>query len=480
MLGILLAAGRGTRMKNEKPKVLFDVNDEPLCFGPFKALFESCDKVVVVIGYRGAQVKDALLARANEVFGDRFVSAKTLFYTQEPPSGTGDAVRTALAGLGKSVASSGNVLVVNGDLPLVRKATLDKLVKNAQENKLQSLCLTTRVKNPAGLGRILRDEKGLFTGIREEKDASPEEKRINEINGGVYYFEIDYLLRHVDKLESGNKQNEFYLTDLLGNREHRAAERSEALLLRQPWDLLGVNTTYELAAVRKLAQARLQKHLCEEFGIEFMEPVSTLISARTTFQGPCEIGPNTVIKGKSTIGKDVRIEGNSFIDDSKVGDGAKILWSSVLRQAVVGPEASVGPMAHLRPGSEIGREVRIGNFVELKKTKMGDRSKASHLSYLGDAEVGSDSNIGCGTITCNYDGVQKHPTKIGSGAFIGSDTQLIAPIVIGDQAYIGSGTTVTMDVPSGALALSRPEMVIKPDYAKRLAEKLTVRREKKP
>ena len=477
MIGILLAAGRGTRMKSVKPKVLFDINDEPMCFTPFRALFELCERVVVVVGYRGADVKAALTERGTEVFGAQVFQSKTLFFTQDPPNGTGDAVKVALAGLGKGAGAASEFLIVNGDLPLIRKSTLERLLKNATDQKLEAACLSTHTRSPHGLGRILRDQTGVFKGIREEKDANTDEKRISEINGGVYFFKGSYLRDHVESLKSANSQNEFYLTDLLLPRDR--GTRTEALLVRSPWDLMGVNTTFELTGARKVAQLRLQKKLCEDFGVDFLEPTTTLVSARATFEGACRVGPGVSIEGKCLISAGVILEGHVLLSNSRVAENAQILWGSVVEDSVVGADSSVGPMAHLRPGTELGRRVKIGNFVELKKTKMGDDAKASHLAYLGDADVGSDSNVGCGTITCNYDGFQKHKTVIGKRAFIGSDTQLIAPIVIGDNAYVGSGTTVTTDVPAGALALSRAEMVIKPGYANKLSEKLAAKKEKK-
>lgn len=477
MIGILLAAGRGTRMKNDKPKVLFQVNDEPLCMAPVKALFDLCDKVVVVIGYRGPDVREAIQQRASEIYGVDVVRTKLSFFTQNPPKGTGDAVKTAMEGLGKSANNFAEVLVVNGDLPLIRSQTLKRMVESAQAAKLSSACLSMRTAQTQGLGRILRDETGHFRGIREEKDATSDEKKIREVNGGVYYFKTELLQDGLKKLKSNNEQQEFYLTDLLGNREP-TGPRSEAVLCRSPWDLLGVNTTYELSQIRKISQYRLQKKLSEEFGLELENAETTFISARAQILGACTIGPNTQILGKSLIEKGVVVEGSVRIVDSKILAGARILWGSVIEESQVGFEAQVGPMAHLRPESDVGENARVGNFVELKKTKLGARAKAAHLSYLGDADVGEDANIGCGSITCNYDGFNKFPTKIGKRAFIGSDTQLIAPIVIGDDAYVASGTTVTQDVPSGALALSRPELTLKPGYAHKLNEKLQSKKKK--
>jgi len=463
-------------MKSEMPKVLFQVNDEPLCFGPYRSLFSTCDKILVVIGYRGFDVQKALTERAIEVFGEEGVRSKTVFFTQDPPRGTGDAVRTALQNYGKSLLNQNEVLVVNGDMPLLRVRTLEKFVKTARDAKLDSACVSVRPQNRTGLGRIVRDTRGVFTNIREEADANAEEKSVREVNAGLYYFRSSFLADALSSLEDKNSQNEFYLTDLLGNSSPQ--RRSEAILARSPLDYLGVNTTYELSIVRGLAQARLQKNLCEKLGVELANPESTFISARAEFTGPAYLGPATCILGKTRVESNVRIEGSSRIESCILEENAKILWGSALEEARVGKGSQVGPLAHLRPGSVLDENVKIGNFVELKKTHMHKGSKASHLSYLGDATVGEEANIGCGTITCNFDGFNKHRTEIGKRAFIGSDTQLLAPVSVGDEAYVASGTTVTQDVPAGALALSRAELTLKPGYAKRLADRLKMKKEK--
>ena len=473
MIGILLAAGRGTRMKSETPKVLFDVNDQPLCFQPFRTLFELCDKVVVVVGYRGEVVKEAILLRARELFTPEQIQTKIVFVTQQEQRGTGYAVRTALGALGKSLRSETEVVILNGDLPLIRLATLQKLVKYARTEKLNSACLSARVRDPKGLGRIVRDDRGVFTVIREEKDANVDERKIREINGGVYYFQANLLAEAIDGLKSDNAQNELYLTDLLGNSKGHAF-RSEAVCLRQSWDLLGVNTTYELASVRFIAQARLQRRLCEDFGLDLLDPATAFISERASFGNGVRLGPSTVIKGPSRLGNGVSVEGSSVIENSSIEENTKVPWGCVIRDSKIGRHASVGPWSHLRPESILEDDVKIGNFVELKKTRMHKGSKASHLSYLGDADVGEEANIGCGTITCNFDGFNKHQTKIGKKAFIGSDTQLVAPVSVGDNAYVAAGTTLVQDVPAGALALGRPQLVIKEGYA----EKLNQRRKK--
>lgn len=476
MIGILLAAGRGTRMKSEQPKVLFSVNGEPLAWAPLQVLLSLCDRVVVVVGYKAADVESALMECGSRAIGRDAFAAKVKFVLQDPPRGTGDAVARAMKSLTK-LGENEEIVVLNGDLPLIRKVVLERFVKGSQELRLDSACLSVRTSNPQGLGRILRDETGIFRAIREEKDATPEERRIREINSGVYYFKAALLSEGVASLKTDNKQGEFYLTDLLGNPA-KGRRRSEAIPSKSYWDLLGVNTTFELSTVRKMAQRRLQKGVCENYGVDLLDPETTFISARTEFKGSAVIGPMTCLQGECTFEPGVRIEGNCLLENVKLEAGAVILWGSVLRNATVGAKAQVGPMTHVRPDTKIGAGAKVGNFVELKKAQLGAGAKVSHLTYLGDAKVGEEANIGCGTITCNYDGFSKHETVIGARAFVGSDSQLIAPVTVGEGAYVGSGTTVTRDVPAGALALSRAEFVVKEGYADRLNRRFAARKKK--
>ena len=475
MLGVLLAAGRGTRMKSDRPKVLFTVNDEPMAVAPYRLLLKNCDMLSVVIGYGGSDVKAALLERAKDFAEDK-AEDKTLFVTQQELKGTGDAVRTALEGFfrsGRKFENGEEVLILNGDLPLIRSQSLDFFIKECRKRNLESACMSFITNKPAGFGRINRDMRGVFTAIREEKDATPEEKKIKEVNSGVYYFKGHVLSQALEKINNKNNQNEFYITDTLGSQ---TGYLSDAIICPFKWDLSGVNNNYELTLVRTIAQARLQKHLSEEMGVSFADPLSVFVSARAQFSGPCSLGSNLQILGKTIIGKNVEIVGSSLIQDSILHDGAFVDFSCVIRNSEIEGGARVGPFAHLRPQSYVEEGAKVGNFVELKNTRLGKNVKVNHLSYLGDAQVGEDANIGCGTITCNYDGVLKHKTVIGKGAFIGSDTQLVAPIIIGDEAYVASGTTVTEDVPAGALALSRPELLIKEGYASRLKARLNMKK----
>lgn len=459
-------------MKNPTSKLLFDVSGEALCFPSFRALYEVCDRVLVVIGHKGPEVQSRILQRAEELYGHSAVKAKTFFYTQEQQLGTGHAVRTALESPVLSGTQASHVLVLNGDLPLITADTLKKFSDECEQRSLSSACLSFLADNPLGLGRIVRNDDGELLKIVEEKDASDDQRQIQEVNSGVYAFNLAALSQHIHKLDAANEQNEIYLTDMFDAAAEGADDRkSEALICQNREELLGVNTMFELGEVRKLSQRRLKKKLCEDFGVEFQDIDHCFISARSKFQGHAFIGQGVQIEGSSVIGRGVKVQGQALVCDSVLEDGAQILWGSVLQDSKVGSEAKVGPMAHLRPGTQLGARVKIGNFVEIKNSIFAESAKASHLSYLGDSVVGREANIGAGTITCNYDGFSKFRTIIGEKTFIGSDSQLVAPVEIGDGAYVGSGTTVTEDVPSGALAISRPDMIIKEGYAAKLQAK---------
>jgi len=443
-------------MKSSKPKVLFEINGEPMALGPLRVLLETCDEVVAVVGHQAELVQETLKAYAGD---------KVKFCRQEKMIGTGDAVRSAVSAF-PDLVKSNDVVVFNGDLPLIKADTLKAFVDEAKKNTVQSACLSYESQNPFGLGRIIRNTLGAFDCIREEVDASDQERLIKEVNAGVYFFQGKFLCEGLDKLLSNNKKNEFYLTDLLGAAH---GSRSGAVVCKSVEDLMGVNTTFELAQARKISQKRLFKTLCEEHGVEIECLESVYIEASVKFEGAAYLGLGAQLKGKTTLSEGVRIEGSSLIEDSFIGPNTVIDHGCVIRASKIGSDCRMGPMAHLRPETVVEDNCKVGNFVEIKKSHLAQGVKASHLSYLGDATIGKDVNIGCGTITCNYDGFQKHHTYIEEGAFIGSDSQLIAPIRIGKGAYIASGSTITKDIPEGALALTRAELAIKQGYAARLA-----------
>lgn len=478
MIGILLAAGRGTRMKSEDPKVLFPICGEAMAAAPLRALGDLCSKIVIVVGYQAERVEKTLREIFEREFGSEIATQKLLFVLQKEQRGTGHAVNVAIDALkASSVDESATVVVLNGDLPLVRAPLLKKMTHEFETRKLQSLCLSSMVMDPTGLGRVVRDARGVLENICEEADAKADIKAIKEVNSGVYAFQFGFLKTALSTLSSANEQNEFYLTDLLGIRKD-AKRRTDAMLMagEDVEDLIGANSTWELARADVIAQARWKRALAESFGVLFMNADSTYVERSARFTGSATVGPGTYIGAQSEIGRGVVLEGNVRVVKSNIDAGAVIKWGSVIDESYVGPRCSVGPMAHLRPETELKEDVKIGNFVELKKTTMRKGAKASHLSYLGDAEIGENSNIGCGTITCNYDGFAKHKTVIGKDVFVGSDSQLVAPVTIGDGAYVASGTTVTKNVPKDALAIARAELKLKLEYAPRLRAQKALRK----
>jgi bifunctional UDP-N-acetylglucosamine pyrophosphorylase/glucosamine-1-phosphate N-acetyltransferase len=358
---------------------------------------------------------------------------------------------------------------VNGDLPLLRASTLSELLEAHRGAGAAATLLSARPPEPGAYGRVVRDEAGRVRAIVEARDASAQELAIREVNAGVYAFELGPLLSVLDGLRPQNAQGEYYLTDtikLLADAGRTVAVCAAA----DPREGQGVNTLAELAeAGRLLRERRLAELMAEGACIE--DPASTFVGLDAVVEPDALIRPFSVVEGRSRVSASASVGPFAHLIDTAVGPGAQILDHCFLREAVVEAGAQVGPFAHVRPESVIGKGARVGNFVELKKTRLGEGAKAPHLSYLGDAEIGPKTNVGAGTITCNYDGVRKHPTRIGAGAFIGSNTTLVAPVTVGEGAYVGAGSTITEDVPPHALALGRARQVVKPDWAKRRREK---------
>jgi bifunctional UDP-N-acetylglucosamine pyrophosphorylase/glucosamine-1-phosphate N-acetyltransferase len=352
---------------------------------------------------------------------------------------------------------------VNGDLPLLRRETLAALLAAHRARGDAATLLTVDLDQPGAYGRVLRDDGGRVRAIVEAKDAGPAERAVREVNAGLYAFELGSLLPALARLRPQNAQGEYYLTDVVGLL--RAAGRTvRAVAAGDPREGLGVNTHGELAdAARELRARRVQELMAGGVAIE--DPDTTHIGLDVAIEPDVVVRPFTMLEGWTTVRSGASIGPFARLVDVEVGPGAQVLDHCVLRQCVVGPGASVGPFAHVRPESRIGPRARVGNFVELKKTDLGEGSKAPHLSYLGDAKVGAGVNIGAGTITCNYDGVDKHVTRIEAGAFIGSDTTLVAPVTVGEGAYVAAGSAITEDVPAGALALGRARQQNKPGWA---------------
>lgn len=443
---LILAAGKGTRMKSELCKVLHPVAGKPMISYVLEAV-GSCGfrKIALVLGHQADGVRQSLNIPGLD------------YAIQEPQLGTGHAV---LAARHLFDDCPGNILILCGDTPLIQAATIKRFVGFHEETKSKLSLITARPLNPHGYGRIIRDELGRVVQIVEERDASESEKLIDEVNTGIYLAEKDLLFSLLEKVRANNFQHEYYLTDII-TQAIRISEPVHAYLLDDFQEASGINTRAELASASAIIWNKVRRNLMEG-GVTLLDPCATYVAPGVTIGKDTVIHPGANISGDTSIGANCLIESGVYIIDSRLYDGVKVLQGSRLVGAVVREGTSVGPMAHIRPDTTIGRDARIGNFVEIKKTTVGDGTKASHLTYLGDSSIGKGVNIGCGTITCNYDGKKKHPTIIGDGCFIGSDVQFVAPVEIGEGSVIGAGSTITKNVPPRSLAVSRSKQRIYP------------------
>ena len=443
---LILAAGKGTRMKSEKAKVLHEIAGRLMLEWPLSAATEAGARdIVVVAGHQADQVRRAVEGHPS-----------VRLAVQEEQLGTGHAVACAMPELAEV---SGPLLILCGDTPLLRGNTLARLVETHQKAGAAVTGLTAIMENPFGYGRMIRDSENSVKRIVEQKDATFEEAAVKEINSGIYCMDTDFLRKHIDRIGSENAQNEYYLTDLLGIAvaEHLTCT---AMIAEDPLEIMGVNDRVQLAEASGILRRRINHRLMRD-GVTIIDPESAYIDPDVRIGPDTLIWPGAIITGSTEIGRGCTIESGVRIDDCRISDNVHIKSGSVLEGAEVSSHASIGPMAHLRPGTVLHPHVKIGNFVETKKAVMGHGSKASHLTYLGDAEIGRDVNIGCGTITCNYDGKNKHRTVIGDDVFIGSDVQLVAPVTIGRNSLVAAGTTVTTDVQPDSLAIARTPQVNK-------------------
>ncbi len=425
-------------MKSARPKVLHDVAGRPMIEHVLAAAARlSPASITVVVGHQGEAVRGALAAHGH-----------IEFVVQEPQLGTAHALLTTEPLLRDQ---SGTLVLLSGDVPALSASTLEQLVQTHRSATAATTVVTAHVAQPHGYGRIVRDG-GKIARIVEEKDASPAVCAITEINAGIYAFDLAGLFDAVHSIGAANAQREYYLPDLVSI--HRDAGRTvESVTVDDAADVQGINSRAELASVGRILRQRKNAALMAA-GVTIEDPATTFIDQDVEVGVDTIIKPNVGLERGSRIGSECVIHSGSRVTGSSVGDKAVILNHCVVSDSIVGAGASVGPFAHLRGDAHVGPRARVGNFVELKKTILGEGSKASHLAYLGDAVIGANVNIGAGTITCNYDGVRKQVTTIADGAFIGSDTQLIAPVTVGEGAYVGTGTTIRENVPPGALAVS--------------------------
>ncbi|ACR80420.1 MULTISPECIES: bifunctional UDP-N-acetylglucosamine diphosphorylase/glucosamine-1-phosphate N-acetyltransferase GlmU [Kosmotoga] len=435
MTAIILAAGLGKRMKSEIPKVVHSILGLPMINWVLRAVKKAgIENIIVVTGYK-AEIVEALLPE----------DVKTV--RQVKQLGTGHAVMVA-----QDAVMDDEVIVLTGDAPLISPETLINLYKIRREKDYDVVVASTFQEDPTGYGRIVRENGKLR--IIEEKDASEEIKRIKEINSGIYVFKSDFLKDALKKINNNNNQKEYYLTDTVA-----LAEKATAHVIEDPTEVLGVNNRVQLAEIQKIAQKKINERLMLN-GITIVDPDTTYISPDVEIGQDTVIEPMTFILGKTKIGNNCLIGPMTRIIDSSIDDSVSIIRSEV-EQAIIKSGARVGPFSRLRPGTTLLENTKIGNFVEVKKSTIGRNSKAQHLTYLGDATIGEDVNIGAGTITCNYDGVRKHQTIIENNSFIGSNCSLVAPVKIGEGSVVGAGSVITDDVPPYSLALGRGRQVIK-------------------
>jgi bifunctional UDP-N-acetylglucosamine pyrophosphorylase/glucosamine-1-phosphate N-acetyltransferase len=445
MAAVVLAAGGGTRMKSGFPKVLHRAAGRPLLAHVLAALRPlGLDRHVLVVSRRTTDFEEALRGFVDGVDVELVV--------QDPPTGTAGAV---IASLG-AVEDQRRVVVAQGDTPLLETATLDALRHVHQESTAAATVLTARISDPTGYGRVLRSADGDVERIVEDRDASYEERTVDEINAGVYVFELESLKAVLNEVGTSNVQNERYLTDVIPLLRARG-ERVVAYRTH-PQEVLGVNSRAQLARVAELLRRRASERWMDE-GVTIVDPSTTYIDASVRIEQDATIHPFTFLEGKTSVAEGAEIGPQCRVVDSEVGNGATVSFA-VVKDSVIGPDASVGPFASLRPGTRLERGAHIGTFVETKKSTVGEGSKANHLSYLGDAQIGRGVNVGAGTITCNWDGRSKHETIIEDEAYIGSDTMLVAPARVGKRAATGAGSVVRGEVPDEALAVGVPARVL--------------------
>ncbi|MFB4165055.1 bifunctional UDP-N-acetylglucosamine diphosphorylase/glucosamine-1-phosphate N-acetyltransferase GlmU [Alteribacillus sp. JSM 102045] len=446
---VILAAGQGKRMKSDLYKVLHPVCGKPMVEHVADQVSQAgLQEVVTVIGHGADAVKEHL--------GDR-----VSYVLQEEQLGTGHAVMQAEELLADK---DGVTVVLCGDTPIIRAETMQSLMEHHEKTGAKATVLTARAEDPAGYGRVIRDKSGQVTRIVEHKDANEEERTVKEINTGTYCFDNKTLFQALKQVGNNNAQGEYYLPDVI----EILKKNGEILTAWQTSDFsetIGVNDRVALAKAEKALRQRINEHWMKQ-GVTIIDPDHTYISADSILEQDTVLYPGTVLNGSVKIGRNCVLGPNTEITESVIGSNSEIK-QSVVSQSEIGKYVKIGPFAHIRPDSSIADEVKIGNFVEIKKSRFGKGSKASHLSYIGDAEVGSDVNLGCGSITVNYDGQNKFLTNIEDGAFVGCNTNLIAPVTIGEGAYVAAGSTITDDVPREALSIARSRQTNKEGYAKK-------------
>ncbi len=460
LAAVVLAAGEGTRMMSVHAKVLHEISGRPLVEHVVRAaLAAGACPVVVVVGVQG----DLVRARVERALP----GAPLRFVEQTERRGTADAVRRAVPALSDF---QGTALILCGDVPALPAEAVAALANEHLGAKAALTVLTAMLADPQGYGRIVRGKDGRIRAIVEERDANATQRRIREINTGTYCADWPVLVEALAEIKPDNAQQEYYLTDavrlLLARRR-----RVHAVVHDMADEALGVNSRRQLALLQRAMNERVLGRLMDS-GVTVIDPASTWVHDTVTVGSDTVLHPGVTLEGSTTIGRGCVVRSGARLTDCRLGDAVEIKEYTIAAESSVGDGSAVGPFAHLRPGTALGAQCKVGNFVETKKAVFGEGSKASHLSYIGDAELGRDVNIGAGTITCNYDGVFKNKTVLGDGVFIGSDTQLVAPVTVGAGAYVGAGTTVTQDVPADALAITRVDQRNIEGWAEKRREKM--------
>ena len=442
---IILAAGKGTRMNTNLPKVMQPLGGHTLISHVIKTAQKNSKKITVVVGHQKDLLKEHIIN----------IDPQIQTSDQNDQLGTAHAVKTAE----DMIEKDERVLVLYGDVPLISSKTIKALINSGQECTLLSM----KLKDPTGYGRIITDEQNLALKIIEQKDASEDERKIQEVFTGILLIDGSLLKSSLNKINNQNAANEYYLTDLVEILSEKGVRIN--CIQADPDEVLGANNKLELHRLESILRKMSAEKLLEQ-GITLLDASRVDVRGEVEAGKDCSIDVNVILEGKVTLGDNVTIKSNVVLQDVSIGDNSTIESFSHLSSASVGANCNIGPYARLREGSEIGDNAKIGNFVETKKTKLGDGAKANHLAYLGDAEIGDKTNVGAGTITCNYDGTNKYKTTIGKESFIGTNSSLVAPVNIGEGAYVGAGSVITKDVPNDALAVGRGKQVIKEDWAK--------------
>jgi bifunctional UDP-N-acetylglucosamine pyrophosphorylase/glucosamine-1-phosphate N-acetyltransferase len=453
---IILAAGQGKRMTSAVPKVAHHLGGKPLLLHVLnKARGLEPGRIAIVIGHGAEAVKQV------------YPNDDVIWVVQEQQLGTAHAVLCAKNSFG---AFNGDILILSGDVPLISERTLKAMINCHREYNAALTLLTASLKEPRGYGRILRHADGQIEGIVEERDATEAQRQIEEVNAGIYVASARFLFPALQALNNNNEQGEYYLPDAvtIGLRQRK---RIATVAVDDPCEVMGINTREELAQMEKTLQERINRKWMDN-GVTFKDSNTAYIEENVVIGKDTVIGPNTHLLGNTVIGERCQIDGSAYLTDVQLGDNVHLKFSVVATGSRVAAGAIIGPFAHLRPGSSLGANVHIGNFVETKEATIGEGTKANHLTYLGDVTIGRDTNIGAGTIVCNYDGFHKYRTKIGDRVQVGSDSTLVAPISLGDDVYVATATTLRRDIPAGALAFNERQEKIREGWTEQKREKM--------